>query len=139
MNNFTNLLRKAQDVSPGRDLIPGFSSAGGVGAALLTKEGNYYTGINLDFSCSLGFCAEHSAIADMLKHGEEIIVEIIAVGQDGIILPPCGRCREMMLQVSRENKDTLVHLSGEMAVTLGTLLPDHWIDHCVVSPAPLAD
>lgn len=44
--------------------------AGAVGAALLTTKGNIYTGINIEIACGIGFCAEHSAIAEMLKNRE---------------------------------------------------------------------
>ena len=43
-------------------------TAGGVSAALLTASGNIFTGICIDTHSSLGFCAEHAAIAEMLKH-----------------------------------------------------------------------
>lgn len=42
-------------------------SAGGVAAAIETVAGNVYTGICVDTHCSMGFCAEHAAVAEMLK------------------------------------------------------------------------
>ena len=45
-------------------------SAGSVAAALRTRSGAVYTGICIDVSCGIGFCAEHAAIAEMLKHRE---------------------------------------------------------------------
>ncbi|MBN1619207.1 cytidine deaminase [candidate division WOR-3 bacterium] len=72
-----------------------FLSAGSVAAALVTESGNIYTGICIDFACGIGFCAEHSAIAEMLKNRETQIDTIVAVNKNGLI-PPCGRCREMM-------------------------------------------
>src|SRR5262245_31765977 len=71
-------------------------SAGTVAAALLTRTGQIFTGICVDFRCSLGFCAEQAAIVDMLKHRISQVVAIVAVRTDGTILPPCGRCREMI-------------------------------------------
>ena len=68
-------------------------TAGSVSAALLTQSGNIYSGICLDMACGIGFCAEHAAIADMLKAHETVIKSIVAVRADGIV-PPCGRCRE---------------------------------------------
>src|SRR5271157_4514556 len=73
-------------------------SAGSVGAAILTDKGNIYTGICIDLACGLGFCAEASAISEMLKNKETHITSIVAVSKDRI-LPPCGRCREMMVQI----------------------------------------
>ncbi|MCU9602113.1 hypothetical protein OEV75_13000 [Caldibacillus kokeshiiformis] len=49
--------------------------------------------------CSIGFCAEHSAITAMVTAGERKIAKIVAVYEDGSILPPCGRCREFISQI----------------------------------------
>jgi len=65
---------------------PGLT-AGSVSAALKTQTGNIYTGICLDFACGIGFCAEHAAIADMLKARETVITAILAVGPQGFIPP----------------------------------------------------
>jgi cytidine deaminase len=102
-------------------------SAGSVAAALKTEAGNIYTGISLHMACGIGFCAEHSAIADMLKHRERQIAEIVAIGDEGI-RPPCGRCRELMLQVSPANADTLVAIAEGQSVLLRELLPHHWLE-----------
>src|SRR5215472_11500242 len=51
---------------------------GYVGAALVTDQGNVYTGINITLNCGIGFCAEHSAIAEMIKNGETKIRKIVA-------------------------------------------------------------
>ena len=100
-------------------------SAGTVGAALLTTKGNIYTGINIEVACGMGFCAEHSAIAEMLKNRETQIEMIVAVNADSII-PPCGRCRELLFQVDNKNLNTKVYLSKEHYMTLDELLPKRW-------------
>lgn len=102
-------------------------NAGSVAAALKTDAGNVYTGISLHMACGIGFCAEHSAIAEMLKHRERVISEIVAVSDEGI-RPPCGRCRELMLQVSPANANTLVAVAEGQSVPLRELLPHHWLD-----------
>ena len=125
MNNFNKLYREALKVSPKRQLSED-SSCGGVGAALLTESGKIFTGLCIDCPCGIGFCAEHSAVAEMLKNGESRIAEVIAVLSDGKILPPCGRCRELLTQVNSENKDTLVHLSENKSKKLFELLPESY-------------
>jgi cytidine deaminase len=100
-----------------------------VGAALETEGGNVYTGINLSLFCGIGFCAEHSAIAEALKHGETRIIRIVAVTTDGAILPPCGRCRELIYQLDEANSDTEVVLPGDHQLSLGELLPLNWQKH----------
>ncbi len=100
-------------------------SAGSVAAALLTSQGNIYTGINIDIACGIGFCAEHSAIAQMLKNRETQIEMIVAVSADSI-RPPCGRCRELLFQIDTKNIHTKVYLSEEEYMTLDELLPRRW-------------
>jgi len=63
---------------------------GYVGAALITDRGNVYTGINISLYCGIGFCAEHSAVAEMIKNGETKIRTIVAATAEGNVLPPCG-------------------------------------------------
>src|SRR5262245_29793038 len=75
-------------------------TAGSVAAALQTAAGNVYTGVCIDTQCGLGFCAEHAAIAEMLKARESAIAMIVAVTSGGAIIPPCGRCRELIRQVN---------------------------------------
>lgn len=70
------------------------AEAGGVGAALLTDSGRVYTGVCIDTSSSMGFCAEHSAAAAMVTAGENRVIRMVAVNWDETVLPPCGRCRE---------------------------------------------
>ena len=127
MNHFDHLYQKALKIAPNRELVVGYSSCGGVSSALIAGSGNIYTGVCIDFSCGLGFCAEHATIADMLKNGESEILEIIAVRENGAVVPPCGRCREMIIHTNLKNRNTLVHLSISEHKKLNDLLPNHWI------------
>ena len=103
-------------------------TTGTVGAAILTEKGNVYTGINIDCACGIGFCAEHSAIAEMLKNKESEIEMLVAVNLKKEIAPPCGRCREMIYQINRANAKTRVIVNEVETVTLKELLPNHWLD-----------
>ncbi len=100
-------------------------NAGSVGAALRSASGRVYT-VCLDLACGIGFCAEHSAIAEMLKQRETQILSIVAVDSDGVV-PPCGRCRELMAQLSRANAETAVVLDLDRVVPLRELLPRDWL------------
>jgi cytidine deaminase len=82
-----------------------------------------YTGVCIDTECSLGFCAEHAAVAEMLKARESAIYMIVAVNNDGAILSPCGRCRELLLQVDDRNESAWVVLGPDEKVPLRELLP----------------
>jgi cytidine deaminase len=76
--------------------------------------------------CGIGFCAEHAAVAEMLKARETEIEAIVAVSERGV-LPPCGRCRELLLQISNRNADALVAVNDNEARSLKDLMPNHWL------------
>ena len=100
--------------------------AGHVACALETVSGIVYTGICIDVPCSIGICAEQAAIAEMLKHGETKIKRIVAVYEDGSILSPCGRCRELISQLDLDNENTVVAINNDQKVTLKELVPERW-------------
>ncbi len=99
-----------------------------VGCALRTKSGETFTGASMDLACGLGFCAEHTAIANMISHSDETQIDtIVAVGREGV-LPPCGRCRELMQVIDKRNRKTIVIISEDRKVLLEELLPESWMD-----------
>lgn len=103
-----------------------FAKSGSVGSAILTIEGNVYTGVSIETECGMGFCAEHSAAATMITNGENHIVKIIAVGKSGNIMPPCGRCREFLRQLHNDNLKAQVKIDENTIVSLRELLPYEW-------------
>lgn len=99
---------------------------GSVGAAVLTMNGNIYTGICIDTTCSLGFCAERNALSTMFTHGEYEITHVCAVYTDGSVMPPCGACREFMMQMGPTAKDIEVLLNRDgTSAKLGELMPHY--------------
>lgn len=120
----------ALKVQNSRDLSP-FISAGRVAAALLTEQGHIYTGVCIDTAASLGMCAERNAISTMITQGESKIVKLLTVASDGTLYPPCGACREFMMQLNQDsgNIDILLDLKTESSVKLKDLLPNWWGDH----------
>ena len=122
---FDELYQKAKSVINPRKLSSD-ADAGGVGAALLSESGRVYTGVCIDTACSMGFCAEHAAAAALVTAGENRIIKMIAVGWDGQIMPPCGRCREFISQLHDDNLDTEVMVAEGVIVTLRDLLPYGW-------------
>jgi cytidine deaminase len=121
----SQLIEEARKVTGELILSDRHYSAGSVGAAILTASGRVFTGVCIDLACGIGFCAEHAAVAEMLKSRETRIEMIVATDGEEL-LPPCGRCREMMLQVNRANADTKVILAQDMIISLGELLPYAW-------------
>jgi cytidine deaminase len=121
---FKELLDIAQKTLNPRQLSES-SYAGSVAAALVTDQGNVYKGVCIDTPCSMGFCAEHAAIAAMITAGENTIVKIVAVSDSAGIVPPCERCREFMHQINYQNLKCQVMLKDKI-MTLDELLPERW-------------
>ena len=101
------------------------TEVGKVACALETLDGNIYTGINIDTACSMGFCAEANAIGSMVTNNESIIKKIVAVSANHGVIPPCGRCREFMVQINENNLDADVVLNDGV-YKLKDLLPKRW-------------
>lgn len=100
------------------------ATAGTVAAAILTDRGSVYTGVCIDTPASMGFCAEHAAIAAVVTAGESRIVKCVAIGvDDEIACAPCGRCREFINAIDDENYKCEVLLENGSVTTIGDLLP----------------
>lgn len=124
---WNKLYEAAKSVQNGRTISP-FIDAGGVAAAILTKQGNIYVGVCIDTSCSLGMCAERNAIANMITHGESQIDKVVAIMPDGRVGPPCGACRDLMMQLDRNSSEIeiLLDMNTKRTIKLGELMPDWW-------------
>ena len=98
-----------------------------VGCALITRKGKSFTGANWDMWCGVGFCAESSAISNMVSHTNETEINTIVACSKHHVMPPCGRCREVMALVNKNNlKNTWVIVSETEKVKLAELLPHDW-------------
>lgn len=123
-DDFNKLYEMAKGLAH-KNRLNEFVKYGHVGAALMTDKGNIYTGVAITCACQIGFCAEHSAISEMLKHNESRIVKIVAANSNAVV-PPCGRCREFIRMVNEENMETEVMISENEIVKLKELLPYAW-------------
>lgn len=121
------LYKAALKVQNDRTISP-FIDAGGVAAAILTKQGNIYVGVCIDTASGLGMCAERNAIANMITNGESQIDKVVAVMPSGKVGAPCGACREYMMQLDKDSKDIeiLLDFDTQKTVKLGELLPNWW-------------
>ncbi len=128
------LIEQARRVLNPREIY--MAKAGDVACALRTANGHIYLGVCLDVGSGIGFCAEHSAIAAMITAGETRIATIVAVWGENTILPPCGRCRELMYEIDEANFETTEVILGEQTVVkLKDLLP-HPYNEVWSTPSP---
>ena len=120
------LIAKAISIVNAR--MNGDKVVGDVGCALLTDKGNVYTGVCIDTTSGMGFCAEHNAIGAMTTAGESKIKKIVAVWRDKekdeiYVVAPCGRCREFIYRMNPSNIETEVILAKDKSLSLKELLP----------------
>lgn len=125
MDNEFKILEEVAKKLAGDTVDSEFVRHGHVACALLTSKGNVYTGVSINAKCGIGFCAEHAAIADMLKAGETKIEKLVSASENGVV-PPCGRCREFIRQVNPENIYTKVLMKDGRIKTIDELLPERW-------------
>lgn len=107
--------------------IPG-GELKGVGCALITKKGKTFTGVSIDLPCGIGFCAEHSAISNMISHSDETEIALIVATGSKNVMYPCGRCRELIELINKKNRnETWVITPEKRKVKLKELLPGNWM------------
>lgn len=93
-------------------------------AALKTKSGKVYTGIQLKTSVNKHeICAEAAAIASAANSGETDIEAIVLVNRTGEIISPCGACRDLILDYSPKAEVLVNAPGGGKAVKVSQLLP----------------
>ena len=98
-----------------------------VGAAVLTKDGKVFWGVNIE-NASFGAtnCGERSAIFAAYSNGyHKDTIEALAIVSDGDrIAAPCGICRQVLSELI--TGDTPIYLSNrkdEMDTCMNELLP----------------
>lgn len=129
MQTWEKMFDAAKAVQNGRN-ISEYVEAGGVAAAILSASGRIYTGVCIDTCSTLGICAERNAIFNMITCGEQEIKRVLAIMPDGKAGPPCGACRELMVQLMPEGYrdiQVLMDYENERVVTLEELTPEWWI------------
>ena len=93
---------------------------------LESASGKVYCGKNLVAACGLGHCAEQGAMMEMLNRGESVIKTMLILDHDGMLLPPCGKCLELITQLGEKNRDAIVLLGEGRIVTVKELYPLDW-------------
>ena len=96
-----------------------------VGAALLCKSGNLYTGCNVENSSyGASNCAERTAVFKAVSEGERDFVKIAIVSEKDGLTFPCGICRQVLSEFMPNG--SIVLFSEEKGIkefALNELLP----------------
>ena len=96
-----------------------------VGAALLAKNGQTYTGCNIENAVyPVGTCAERTAMGKAISEGHRDFVRIVIAGRSEDYCYPCGMCRQFMKEFAPEMQVICLNGKGEAKeLTLRELLP----------------
>lgn len=118
------LIKKAKSLVGEKAIRGGFIKE--VGCVLVTKKGRIFLGVNLDLASGIGFCAEHTAVAQMVTKTDETQIKTIVSAKKDAVLSPCGRCRELLSLLDEKNLETDVIIDHNKKVKLKELLPYAW-------------
>nr|WP_210313694.1 cytidine deaminase [Rhodopseudomonas rhenobacensis] len=107
-----------------------------VGAALVTRTGKIFAGVNLDaYLGRMAVCAEGVALGQMITElGEAGIESIVAVrhpkphetDRDVHVVSPCGACRELIYDYDPGARVLVPSPDGVVAVGIAELLPNKY-------------
>jgi cytidine deaminase len=95
-----------------------------VGAALLTRTGEIFTGVNVENAAyPTGTCAERVAVFKAVSEGEKDFEAIAVASSNGGT--PCGACRQVLAEFGLDIKVLIVDGEGKSVqdTTVGELLP----------------
>ncbi len=101
-----------------------------VGAAVQIASGTIFHGCNIENS-SYGatVCAERVALANAYVHGERDIAAIAIVADTNVPCPPCGICRQVIVELAGDIDVALANLRGEVRILKSSeLLPEAFRD-----------
>jgi cytidine deaminase len=96
-----------------------------VGAALLTKSGEIFSGCNIEnISLGLTICAERAAVAAAVAHGQREFVAVAIATESKEPAVPCGACRQVLAEFNPAMKVISSTIEGRKETsTLADLLP----------------
>jgi cytidine deaminase len=95
-----------------------------VGAALQTKSGKVYTGVNVENAAyPTTMCAERTAVYKAVSEGEREFEVIAVVTDNGG--SPCGSCRQVLAEFGLDTVVLIANGAGELLqeTTVKELLP----------------
>jgi cytidine deaminase len=97
-----------------------------VGAALLCGSGTIYPGCNVENAAyPVCMCAERTALCSAIAAGEREFLGLAVLANATRPVPPCGMCRQALLEFAPDMPVLLANLAGdERRTTPRELLPD---------------
>ena len=107
-----------------------------VGAALRTRSGKIFTGVNLDaYLGRMAVCAEAVALGRaVVDVGDADIEMIVAVRHPSpqdkdrriVVVSPCGACRELIFDYDRNARVIVPDVKSPKIVPIADLLPNKY-------------
>lgn len=97
-----------------------------VGAALLTKDGEIFTGCNIEnASYPLSNCAERTAVFKAVSEGKLEFDKLVVTGNTEGPISPCGACRQVLVEFCEPDMPVvLTNKKGDtLNTTVSALLP----------------
>jgi cytidine deaminase len=95
-----------------------------VAAALLTRDGETFAGVNVENSSyGLTICAERSAVFAAVSAGARDFLAIAVVCEQAAVCVPCGACRQVLHEFAPELVVVLEDANGPRQLPLAGLLP----------------
>lgn len=95
-----------------------------VGAAILCENGEIVTGCNVEnASYGMAICAERNAMTTAVMRGSKKPLAIAVAGEQGKICPPCGACRQFLVEFNPKMTVVLEDKAGITTYILEDLLP----------------
>ncbi len=96
-----------------------------IGAALLTEDGEIFTGTNIEnASYGLTNCAERTAIFKAVSEGYRKFKMLAVVADTKRPVPPCGACRQVINEFGGKIRVIMANLEGDIVELTGAdLLP----------------
>jgi len=89
-----------------------------VGAALLTRDGRVFTGVNVEnASLGLSVCAERNAVGAAVAAGQREFVKLAVVTDSPEPTMPCGVCRQVLWEFSHDLEVVVETLGGTRSTT----------------------
>ena len=95
-----------------------------VAAGLLTESGRIVSGLNA-YHFLGGPCGEIAALSNHAAHasGDPILAVVAVHGPTGAVIPPCGKCRQVLFDLSPDIRCVVREPNGLTARTVSELLP----------------